>query len=102
MEGQDHLGGSLCQNYPNPFNSTTTIEYAMRVDGNELLDVSLKMYDLLGNEIRTIVNERKKSGYYVALWNGRDNSGKEVVSGVYLCKLRVGSMWKIKKVVLLR
>ena len=65
---------SLSQNYPNPFNPATTIKFALPKDVN----VTLKIYDLLGREVKTLVNEIKKSGYYEVSFDG-----SSLASGIY-------------------
>ncbi len=84
---------SLYQNYPNPFNPTTTIEYELK----EYSFISLKVYDLLGNEISTLVNEEKYPGKYSINFNGSN-----LASGVYFYKLLIGGNSQIRKMILLR
>jgi len=100
--GDDDLGVpkdfTLFQNYPNPFNSTTTIRYHLPAVSSQRSAVSLKIYNILGQEVKTLVNEEKPAGKYRVLWNGRDNSGKEVSSGFYFCRLEVtGDRFKVEK-----
>ena len=83
----------LYQNYPNPFNPTTTINYRIP----ELSFVTLKVYDVLGNEIKTLVNEEKTAGNYEI-----DFEGKELPSGVYFYKLNTNNFSMIKKMILIR
>ncbi|UCE19160.1 MAG: T9SS type A sorting domain-containing protein, partial [Gemmatimonadota bacterium] len=79
----------LEQNYPNPFNPTTTIIYS--VPTTELTPwVSLKIYNIVGQEVRTLVNERKAPGRHRATWDGKDEEGRKVSSGVYLYTLSAG------------
>lgn len=73
----------LLQNYPNPFNSSTTIPYYVSQKGK----VKLVIYNLLGEEITTLVDELKIPGKYEASWNGKDKFQNQVVSGVYICKV---------------
>ena len=80
---------SLSQNFPNPFNATTTIRYALPVVSRQLSAVSLKIYNLLGEEVKTLVNRRQRAGYYSVTWEGKDSSGRQVGSGVYFYQLRV-------------
>lgn len=87
----------LEQNFPNPFNPSTTINYSLPKSSN----VSLKIYDILGNEIRTLVNDqRKDAGSFTAHWDGRDNSGLSVSSGVYFYKIIADGFNKTMKMVL--
>jgi hypothetical protein len=73
----------LAQNYPNPFNPTTTIQYGLPAAAN----VTLKIYNILGQEIMTLVNEQKNPGTYQTIWNGRNSAGIHVASGVYFYSL---------------
>jgi photosystem II stability/assembly factor-like uncharacterized protein len=84
---------SLLQNYPNPFNPTTTINYQLP----ELSFVTLKVYDVLGNEIVTIINEEKPIGNYEVEFNA-----VEFPSGVYFYRLQAGSFVETKKMVLMK
>jgi hypothetical protein len=83
----------LFQNYPNPFNPTTTIQYS--VPGTQY--VSLKIYDVLGRDVASLVNEVKQPGTYTVMWNARGFS-----SGVYFYRLRAGSFVDTKKLILVR
>ncbi len=84
---------SLEQNYPNPFNPTTTINYSVRENGF----VQLKVYDVLGKEIATLVKEEKSAGNYSVKFNGNN-----LPSGVYFYTLRVNNFVQSRKMVLLR
>ena len=88
----------LKQNYPNPFNPETHITYQLPEDSH----VELKIYNTLGQEITTLLNEDKPAGYYTVLWDGRNNNGKQVVSGIYLYKIKAGDFVCTKKMILLR
>ena len=83
----------LSQNYPNPFNPNTVISYQLPVSGN----VTLKVYDVLGNEIVTLVNEEKPAGSY-----GVEFDGSNLSSGVYFYQLRATDYLQTKKMILLR
>jgi hypothetical protein len=83
----------LCQNYPNPFNPTTNFEFRISDFGF----VSLKVYDLLGREVATLVNEEKPAGTYEVIWNAENLS-----SGVYFYQLKAGDFIESKKMILLR
>ena len=75
----------LSQNYPNPFNPSTTIRYALPKESN----VSLKVYDILGKEVASLVNETQHAGTYKVEWKGINNRGENLSSGIYLYKLSV-------------
>ncbi len=75
----------LMQNYPNPFNPTTRIEYRV----SNAARVVLKIYNILGQEIRTLVDALQEPGVYSIEWNGKDNRGAEVAGGVYFYRLEV-------------
>ena len=83
----------LSQNYPNPFNPSTKISYDIPVDGN----VSLKLYDIMGREMKTLVNEVQTSGYYTIDFNASSFS-----SGVYYYTISSGSFVSTKKMMLLK
>jgi len=83
----------LNQNYPNPFNPTTTIKYQIP----ELSFVTLKVYDVLGNEIETLVNEEKPAGSYEVTWYAEG-----LPSGVFFYQLRAGEFVQTKKMLLLK
>jgi len=89
----------LAQNYPNPFNPTTKIRFAIPFVGTGLaLSVQLKIYDVLGNEVATLVNEEKPAGYYEIIFNvGQTIS---LSSGVYFYKLTAGNFVQTKKMIL--
>jgi hypothetical protein len=84
---------SLAQNYPNPFNPTTKMNYQIP----ELSFVTLKVYDVLGSEIATLVNEEKPVGSYVVEFNARD-----LPSGIYFYKLQANKFTQVKKMILLK
>ena len=76
---------NLFQNYPNPFNSSTIITYEILEEEN----VTLKIHDILGREVRGLVNRPQKAGHYKVNWDGKNNQGKEVASGIYFYQLTV-------------
>jgi len=84
---------ALKQNYPNPFNPNTTIRYILPKSSN----VSLKVYNLVGHEITTLVNEKKPTGEYEVQWNAANLS-----SGVYVCRMQAGEFLQTRKLVLLK
>jgi hypothetical protein len=85
------------QNYPNPFNPSTTISYKIQSQCR----TTIKIYDLLGKEVAILVNEEKPAGKYEVVWNGKDNSGKKLTSGVYFYKLIAGTFIQTRKMLLL-
>jgi hypothetical protein len=92
----------LYQNYPNPFNPSTVIGYQLPVSGN----VTLKVYDVLGREVATLVNEYKEAGYHEVEFNPASPIGagsiQQPVSGVYFYQLKTGDYTETKKMILLR
>ncbi len=88
----------LSQNYPNPFNPTTTIKYQLP----EQAEVSLVIYNQLGQVVKHLVKEEKVAGYYKVKWNGTNNYGRQVASGVYLFRIQAGSFVDVKKMILLK
>ena len=88
----------LLQNYPNPFNLATEIRYQLP----EASEVQIIIYDLLGREVRRLVEERKEAGYRSVVWDGRDGFGREVGSGVYLVRMEAGNFVGVRKMLLIR
>ena len=78
---------ALQQNYPNPFNPITTIEYDLGFVDGPLQKVSLTVYDILGRNVRTLVNKQQGIGRYRLKWNGKDQNGVPVASGIYFVHL---------------
>lgn len=89
---------TLNQNYPNPFNPTTKISYY--IPNKDF--VSLKIYNVNGQLVRTLVDGNQAAGSYDITWNGRDAYGREVSSGVYLYRLVSGKYNSIKKMIMLK
>ena len=89
---------SLHQNYPNPFNPTTTIKYELPTDAF----VNIKIYDLTGRLVKTLINRKQSAGYKEVNWSGIDNSGKLATAGLYLCSFEAGEFRHTKKMVLLK
>ncbi|MCK4654989.1 MAG: T9SS type A sorting domain-containing protein [Candidatus Cloacimonetes bacterium] len=88
----------LLGNYPNPFNPTTTISYQLP----ENSEVTLIIYNIKGQKVKTLVNEVLPTGEHSTIWNGRDSDGNQVGSGIYFYKLRVGNYQKVKKMLLIK
>jgi len=89
---------ALDQNYPNPFNPETIIRYQLPESG----DVALMIYNILGQEIRTLFHEPKDAGYYQAIWDGKDTAGHSVSSGVYFYRLITHNQVMTKRMLLLK
>lgn len=88
----------LGANYPNPFNPETTIAYAIPVQ----VHVTLRIYNLQGQLVRTLVDEQKSPGYYRIVWDGRNDAGIKVSSGLYLYTIIAGNFKATKKMVMLK
>ena len=94
---------ALSQNFPNPFNPTTAIRF--KVEGQRLkvpLHTTLKIYNVLGEVVRTLVNEKKLPGDYSVQWDGKNDRGEQLASGIYFYELKVGDYTSTKKMVLLK
>ena len=90
----------LLHNYPNPFNPTTTIKFSTAVNAN---NAELVIYNLKGQKVKTLINETIPAGEHSVLWNGQDESGNSVRSGLYFYKLKVnGKTEAVKKCLLLK
>ena len=89
---------SLRQNYPNPFNPVTNIEFELPVT----TDVRLTIYNFVGQEINTLVNERTAPGTYRVTWNGLNSHGRQVSTGVYFYRLETNSFTDTKKMVIIK
>lgn len=88
----------LYQSTPNPFVSITTIQYQLPIESR----VSLRIYDVTGQLVRTLVDTQREPGYYKVVWDGRDDTGRRVTSGIYFYKIRAGPYTATKKLILLR
>ncbi|MCK4654853.1 MAG: right-handed parallel beta-helix repeat-containing protein [Candidatus Cloacimonetes bacterium] len=93
-----HFKTVLFQNYPNPFNPETAISFQLSADSK----VDLKVYNIKGQKVKTLVNELLPAGEHSAIWNGRDDNNKPVGSGIYFFKLRAGKFTETKKMILLK
>ncbi|MCB2229824.1 right-handed parallel beta-helix repeat-containing protein [bacterium] len=88
----------LSQNYPNPFNPVTTIEYSLP----ERSHVTIEVYNILGQTVRTLVDREISAGTYRTVWDGTTGSGRRVASGVYLYRFKAGDHIETKKMLLLK
>jgi hypothetical protein len=104
-EGEELIPGtiSLEQNYPNPFNPSTSIRFSVGVPSGQiaevglLTDVSLKVYDILGREVSTLVDKEMHPGTYTVQWDARG-----VATGMYIYVLRIGDLNNMRRMVLLK
>lgn len=87
----------LAQNYPNPFNPRTKIEYRIPARFTDGVNVQLKIYNALGALIRILVDERKMPGQYVVEWEGKDQRGQTIPSGIYIYRLMAGGIKESKR-----
>ncbi|MCK6621663.1 MAG: T9SS type A sorting domain-containing protein [Calditrichia bacterium] len=94
----DHSLPALQQNQPNPFKYSTRIEY--QLPGTN--QVILKIYNILGQEIKTLVNEIQNEGIYTVEWDGTDWQGSEVAGGIYFCRLHTGDLVQTRRIILLK
>ena len=91
---------SLNQNYPNPFNPVTTISFD--VLGSDVANVTLTIYNVLGQSVRTLLASELRGGHYEVEWNGRNDAGQQLASGMYLYSLRVNELVQSKTMVLMK
>lgn len=90
---------SLLQNYPNPFNPTTSIRYEL----SQPAKVTLKIYNVFGQEVRTLISGKDHvAGRYDVEWNGRNDHGSQVASGIYFYRLQAGSFTKVMKMMFIK
>jgi hypothetical protein len=88
----------LFQNYPNPFNPETMIKYRIP----QPVQVTLRIYNLLGQEVRTLVDRIQDAGIYEIHWHGKDGAGHAVPSGLYLYRIEAGGYSQVRKMALVR
>jgi hypothetical protein len=88
----------LANNYPNPFNPTTTIRFAVPQAG----PISLMVYNVLGQQVRMLAQGNVSAGYHDVVWDGKDDHGMTVQSGVYFYRLQTGSVALVKKMVMVK
>lgn len=89
---------SLFQNYPNPFNPSTTIKYSLAAASY----VFIKIYNVLGEKVSTLVNEKQEAGFYSAVWDGKNNIGQQVSSGIYLYRIETKNFVQSRKMLVIR
>jgi hypothetical protein len=96
--GQLPSSFGLAQNYPNPFNPMTVIRYSLA----QRAQVSIAIFNILGQEVTTLVDEAQRAGAYETTWDGTDRSGQRVCSGIYFYRITVGDFSETRKMVLLK
>ena len=89
---------SLEKNYPNPFNPITNLDFSIPKRSN----VTLRVFNMMGQEVVTLINEKKSYGNYSISWNGLDSKGVNVASGVYFAELRNRNERRITKMLLMK
>ena len=88
----------LDNNYPNPFNPTTTIKYGIPVSN----DVKISIFNSIGQQIRTLVDQVQSAGTYEAIWDGRNDAGQVVPSGMYFYKMQSSRFVEMRKMILMK
>jgi len=88
----------LSQNYPNPFNPTTTIKFNLK----KSMQIKLIVYNMLGQQVKTLVDQKMLAGSHIATWNGQDDSGNMLASGIYYYSLETESFKTTKKMALIK
>ncbi|MBT5145873.1 MAG: T9SS type A sorting domain-containing protein, partial [Gemmatimonadetes bacterium] len=89
---------ALSQNHPNPFNPETMIHFDLPTPG----ETELSLFNLMGQRVATLVSGSRDAGSYMLRWDGRDDTGRELASGVYLFRLIAGDQIETRKLTLLR
>jgi len=89
---------ALEQNYPNPFNPTTNIQFVIP----EASNVELKVYDIMGREVASLLNEEMSAGSHQVVWNGNNNFGQRAASGIYFYTIKTSNFVQTKKMVLMK
>jgi len=93
------LRTELTSIYPNPFNPNTTISFSV---AQTPALITLDIYNIKGQKVKTLINEQLSAGKYSVMWNGKDESGKNTSSGIYFCKFRTGKYLSTKKIILMK
>jgi hypothetical protein len=101
-ESQIHYYQNQLSNYPNPFNPSTTIEFRLGNELNEQDELSLSIYNLKGQKVKTLPVSKSQSHTVSVVWNGTDDYNKSVSSGIYFYKLKAGDFEKTKKCLLMK
>jgi hypothetical protein len=88
----------LKQNYPNPFNPTTTIAFSLAGEGT----VEIMIFNVAGQKVRTLIDERRPAGRHTVTWDGRNDGGRRVATGVYFYRMRTDGYSAVRKMLILR
>ena len=105
VDSESRFHFDLKQNYPNPFNSHTTISFAVhskRSTENSPIHITLSIYNILGQKVKTLLDQKNYPGEYRVFWDARDEKKRDVSSGIYMYKLSIDNLVLRKKMVLLR
>jgi len=97
-ESLEVFPNALIANYPNPFNPETTIAFSLAKEGHVTLDI----FNVKGQKVSTLLSEVRKSGLHKVVWNGKDNIGHDVASGIYFYRLNVGNFEETRKMILMK
>ena len=89
---------NLYNNYPNPFNPVTTFRYDLPDNSH----VTIAIYDMLGRQVKSLINQTQDAGYRSVIWDATNDFGKPVSAGVYLYKIQAGDFIQTRKMVLLK
>jgi hypothetical protein len=89
---------NIHQNHPNPFNPVTTLSYDLPEDGI----VNITIYDIVGRQVKALLNSPQTAGHRSIQWNATNNAGQQVPAGVYLYRIEAGEFRQTKKIVLLK
>jgi len=89
----------LIGNYPNPFNPETTISFSVAQTSSL---VNVEIFNIKGQKVKQLVNEILPAGRHIAVWNGKDDNGKQATSGIYFYQMKSGDYQKSRKILLLK
>jgi hypothetical protein len=89
---------ALSGNYPNPFNPSTDVKFSLK----EAADVQIDIFNIKGEKVKTLVNDHMEAAYHSVTWNGNDDQGRTVGSGIYFYKMRAGKYTSTKKMILMK
>ena len=89
---------AIDQNFPNPFNPTTTMNYQLP----QASDVRITIYNVLGQKVRTLLNTRMDAGYHNVVWDGLNDNGARMASGLYMYKFEAGTYVQVQKMLMMK